>query len=657
MACFDLTQLDWTLEGWEPNGWRLGRTMETNTVITAAVRPIPARLPGSVQSALIREGIVPDWYEGLHSRDCEWVEHRNWIYEARLPAGAAPKGERVVLAADGLDYSGWILVDRREVASFSGALLPHRIDLTEWLSDGESHLIGIVFDLPPAEQGQMGYTCKSRYYKPRYNYGWDWCPRLVPIGVTGPLRLVTGAESAFAVRHIAAELLDDNRTGRVAVRIDAGPGAEEIRAELRDGDRVIGGATAAGWYGEAVLTLEDLAVEPWWPNGMGPTKTYTLALSATNAAGESLWTATRRLGFKRVAWLPCEGAPEGAEPWLCEVNGEPVFLQGVNWVPPCASYGDSADKDYSDLITLYRDMGCNIFRVWGGGILETETFYRLCDEAGILVWQEFPLSSSGINNTPPDDPEAIADVVRIAETYIERRAHHVSLLMWCGGNELTGKRNDTGADAPVDYSYPCIAALRDVVQRRDPFRRFVATSPTGPVFYATPDNYGKGIHHDVHGPWGFGPANGGFRDVEAWRAYWDGDDALFRSEVGMPAAATRAQFDRYSGGLEVWPPTSVYWLHSSSWWLQWDRYEKAIEGLEPDAALDEYIRVTQDVQAQAYAIAAATCKRRFPACGGFIIWMGHDCFPCPANNSVIDFMRNPKPAYHALREVFTGKAK
>ncbi|MEJ1731000.1 hypothetical protein SMA90_32230, partial [Escherichia coli] len=87
MACFDLTQLDWTLEGWEPNGWRLGRTMETNTVITAAVRPIPARLPGSVQSALIREGLMPDWYEGMHSRDCEWVEHRNWIYEARLPAG------------------------------------------------------------------------------------------------------------------------------------------------------------------------------------------------------------------------------------------------------------------------------------------------------------------------------------------------------------------------------------------------------------------------------------------------------------------------------------------------------------------------------------------------------------------------------------------
>ena len=125
----------------------------------------------------------------------------------------------------------------------------------------------------------------------------------------------------------------------------------------------------------------------------------------------------------------------------------------------------------------------------------------------------------------------------------------------------------------------------------------------------------------------------------------------------MPAAATRAQFDRYNGGLDVWPPVSAYWLHSSSWWLQWDRYEKAVEGLDPDAALEEYIRVTQDVQAQAYAIAAATCKRRFPACGGFIIWMGHDCFPCPANNSVIDFMRNPKPAYHALREVFTGKAK
>lgn len=656
MACFDLTQLDWTLEGWRPNAWRLGRTMETNTVITAEVGPLKAILPGSVQSALIRDGIIPDWYSGVRSRDCEWVEHRHWIYETRLPACAAPNGKRIVLRAEGLDYSGWILVDRREVAEFRGALIPHTIDLTQWLSDGESHLLGIVFDETPAEQGQIGYTVKSRYFKPRYSYSWDWCPRMAPIGITGALRLVSGAEAGCALLHVSAELLDDNRTGRVAARLTVDPHTSEVRVELRDGSCVVGSAAAEGWYGEAVVTLDGLSIEPWWPNGVGAAKTYELCVSAVDAAGETVWTTTRTIGFKRIEWRRCEGAPEGAEPWICVVNGTPVFLQGVNWVPPCGSYPDSADADYNALIALYREMGCNIFRVWGGGILETETFYRLCDEAGILVWQEFPLSSSGIDNEPPRDPAAIADLVRIAESYVERRGHHVSLLMWCGGNELTVKTPLTG-ETPVDYSHPCIAALSAVVERRDPTRRFIPSSPSGPVFYATPDHYGKGIHHDVHGPWGFGPAQGGFRDVEAWREYWAGDDALFRSEVGMPGAASCEQFERYHGGAAMWPPTTDYWRHSSAWWIQWDRYEQVVGSLDPDAGLDEYIRRTQDVQARAYAVAAASCKRRFPACGGFIIWMGHDCFPCAINNSVIDYMRKPKQAFYALREVFTGKAR
>ena len=95
-------------------------------------------------------------------------------------------------------------------------------------------------------------------------------------------------------------------------------------------------------------------------------------------------------------------------------------------------------------------------------------------------------------------------------------------------------------------------------------------------------------------------------------------------------------------------------MHTSSWWIMWDRYKPILVGLDADKALEQYVELTQHHQAEAYAIAASSCKRRFPKCGGFIIWMGHDLYPCPANNSVIDFDRKPKPAYHALKGVFRG---
>ncbi|MDQ1257502.1 MAG: beta-mannosidase, partial [Candidatus Hydrogenedentes bacterium] len=113
-----------------------------------------------------------------------------------------------------------------------------------------------------------------------------------------------------------------------------------------------------------------------------------------------------------------------------------------------------------------------------------------------------------------------------------------------------------------------------------------------------------------------------------------------------------ALIEHYAGHEPYWPPTTPWWMHISAWWLQWDTYGPELGAMDQAQGLAQYVQRTQTVQAQAYAIAAQRCKQRFPACGGFIIWMGHDCYPCPINNSVIDFDRQPKPAYHALREVF-----
>lgn len=563
----------------------------------------------------------------------------------------------LLFEADSLDYSGWILVNGRMAGKFEGPHKPVRMDLSTQLPDPrDPFILTIVFDTPPEVHGQVGYTSRTRELKPRYNYSWDWCPRLVPIGAFGGLRLRLGTDCALQPHGLRASLSADHQVGNIVFSIDFGPLCDPsagIRARMRliapdgsdiqESDQVL-------HLGTNSLSWSVMNPALWNPLGMGPQALYTAEIEVLEENGNLLRRICRRFGFKSVEWLPNPGAPADARPWLCAVNGREVFLQGVNWTPVRLAYPDTTDKEYEKLVGLYARMGCNLLRVWGGGFLETTAFYDACDRSGILVWQEFPLSSSGIDNRPPHDPQVITELCTVARHFIRTRQHHASLLLWCGGNELQtaleGEARET--NRPCDETDPCLAALAAITTAEDPGRRFVPTSPSGPVFAARREDFGKGLHHHVHGPWGFGD----FEGMDDWKAYWDQDDSTFRSEVGMPSANDSALFAAFGEGLPTWPPETPYWKHSAGWWTQKHRLFPRFAHLPDGEALDAYIEHSRNEQAEALAYAARACKARFPACSGFLVWMGHDCFPCPANTSIIDFLHQPKPAYHALRSVF-----
>jgi beta-mannosidase len=392
------------------------------------------------------------------------------------------------------------------------------------------------------------------------------------------------------------------------------------------------------------VAWEDLDVEPWWPNGEGLQPLYDLEIALLDRAGLVLDSVGRRLGFTTVEWTACEGAPPGADPWLCLVNGRQTFLQGVNWTPIRPNFADVTDDQYRHLLSLYRDMGCTLLRVWGGAVLEKEIFYSLCDEYGLLVWQEFPLSSSGLDNRPPDSAAAVEEMAEIVESYIERRGHHVSLAIWCGGNELQD-------GAPITFDHPMISRIADIVGRRDPDRRFLPSSPSGPRFSADAADFGKGVHWDVHGPWKVG----GELDGE-WRRYWEQNDALFHSEVGVSGASPASIIRGYKGNLPELPGTreNPLWRRSS-WWIDWPFF-LAEHGREP-ADLEEYVAWSQDRQRHGLAVAAEATRARFPRCGGFLVWMGHDSFPCTVNLSVVDFDGRLKPAGSELGNVYRSRAR
>jgi beta-mannosidase len=486
--------------------------------------------------------------------------------------------------------------------------------------------------------------------KPRFNYTWDWTSRLVQIGISDKLFLESG---------------DDLYLDEIVVQ--AGYDWQEQRGKLRLRGRVHGPVgplhkiriileNAAGKVLEAYaydpeefdngVEWQKLEVVLWNLHGHGPQTLYNVRVQLVER-GRTIDEQLRQVGFKQVEWRPCDGAPEGADPWICVVNDFPLFLQGVNWTPIRPNFADVADDEYRRRLEVYQELGCNVLRVWGGAFLEKEIFYNLCDEMGILVWQELPLSSSGLDNWPPEDEASICTMETIAQSYVERRSHHPSLLMWCGGNELQGglDGSKTGVGKPIDKNHPMMQRVEKVLSERDPWHRFVPASSSGPRFMADSAEFGQGLHWDVHGPWN---VTSSWEDYEN---YWQRDDSLLRSETGCPGASGADIIERYAGGLPTLPATldNPLWRRTS-WWIDWAELVEEF-GREPQN-LEEYCAWSQERQKRALVIAARECKKRFPACGGFIVWMGHDSFPCTSNTSILDFHGRPKPAALGLGQVF-----
>ncbi len=639
----DLSKLNWKISGWTPYFWRFANTLETGMTSQAEISEIPAQVPGSVQSALLRAVVIDDWNTGLNARKCEWVENRHWIFSTVIPSTWFKPSSMHELICDGLDYAGWIYANGVQIGAFKSSHLPQRFTIP---FDGETVdcRLQIVFDCPPRWLGQFGYTSQMTDWKPRFNYTWDWTARLVQTGIWDDIKLLVHDEAIIKEFRCYATLTDGQ--GDLFVRASV-PEGSLVYLSLNRGDTVVHHDVATSQEIAAGVRWQHLLVDKWTCNGNGEQPIYTLRCSFIMHSDLEEDSIEHQVGFRSVEWASCDDSPKDADPWICCINGVPTFLQGVNWTPIRPNFADVTDEQYRSLLTGYRDMGCNLLRVWGGGFLEKEVFYNICDELGLLVWQELPLSSSGLENWPPEDPASIEALASITRSYVERRQHHPSLIIWCGGNELQGGADGskTGGGRPVSGAHPLIAACKAVVSALDPSRRFLPTSSSGPTFTAESRDFGKSVHWDVHGPWKL------WATESEWAEYWSQDDALFRSETGAPGASPIDIITWAADSLSTMPcnEENPLWRRMS-WWIE--EPEFVAQHGRPPANLAEYVDWSQERQAKALVIAASACKGRFPKCGGFLVWMGHDSFPCPANTSIVDFLGRPKPAALELQKVF-----
>jgi beta-mannosidase len=647
----NLSSLEWKLWGYRPESWKMDFNFSELSGTKADYMNITVKVPGSVQQALKESGIIDDWNIGNNYINIEWIENRHWIFVTRIPDEWITAGTNVILNCLGLDDNGVIMVNGKQAGTFNNTFIPYQFNIAPFLKD-KNNTLAIVFECPPAYLGQIGYTSKIKDWKPRFYYGWDWVPRIVQVGIWNniflktsekenveieEIKIVTGADRIRELGNlkISAELTAAAFRGKVRIQLSAGTG-EKLIDEIIPATLLHSGKT---W--------DNLKIKRWWPNGSGEQVLYKLICTLYDINGTGQQVIERKVGFKNIEWLPCKDALPDADPWLCSVNNKPVFLQGVNWTPIRPNFADLKESDYRKLISTYKDLGVNIFRVWGGGFPEKDWLYDICDELGIMIWQEFPLSSSGLDNYPPETPEEILVMSKISESYVKRLRHHVSLLLWCGGNELY----ELGDIAPVTDKHPMIRCMKEIVKAEDPGRRFVTGSPSGPTIYGGLNNFGKGVSWDVHGPWTL-PFTTTDRTMNAVTNFWSLDDALFHSEVGVAGAMSAEMINKYRGKFPALPANmnNILW-RQVSWWIEWNDFLNDHNGREP-GSLEEYVDWSQNRQSTGLTIALKASKSRFPQCGGFIIWMGHDSYPCPVNTSIIDFDGNIKPVAIELSKIW-----
>lgn len=613
----------------------------------AAAAPgwLPARVPGAVIDDLLQAGEIPDIRVGRQSRAAEWVAERSWVYRRPVELPARRPGERVVLELDGVDPGGIVFWDGVEVGRLDGLYHRIRIDLTEMApaAPGGRHVLAVVVHPSPESEPQVGRTERVRVHSPRMNYGWDFSPRMRHQGVWREARLVIGAVQ-FAAVTARAELSADLVQGvvSVAATIEAA-GFVRFFAKLRmNGIVVADNATEARGSG-ATLRLELAHPEFWWPNGHGEQALYELQVTAIGDDGEAVWT--RQVGFRRVEFRANAGAPTDALPYTAVVNGIPVPLTGWNWVPADTLYGAVPAGRIEYLIGLAAASGARILRVWGGGLVEGEEFFNACDRAGLMVWQEFSQSSSGMQSAPATDAEFVSRLREEAERIVPALTHHPSLILWGGGNELA---DETG---PLDDDRsPALTALHEVVAERDPGRAWLPTSPTGPEFANRLDRIraNPAAQHDVHGPWEH-------QGLEGQHTLYNAGTSLAHTEFGVEGMTNLRSLYALIPAGQRWPAdkSNAVYRHLGEWWNNAPLVQELFGGRLD--TVERMQRASQLLQAMGLQYAVEADRRRWPHCSMVIPWQLNESFPNAWCTSSVDHRGDAKPAYHAVARAFRSE--
>lgn len=632
----------------------------------------PAQVPGCVHTDLLRHGKIADPFVGTNERDLQWIDKRDWEYAAEFDLPGEWMAEsRIELVFEGLDTYAEVTLNGASLLTADNMFRTWRVDAKPALRESgnrlavrfrsptrvgldllEAHGYGLPASNDDSVMGGLGDRKISVFTrKAPYHYGWDWGPRFVTSGIWKEVSLNGWSRGRIVDLHIRQDEITAE-TARVTAVV-------EIEAEASGQALLTIGADGMQWESEVrlkpgVQTVELPAVirQPrlWWCRGFGEPALYDFRAELL-LEGRTVDTRHVRTGLRSLRLIRQPDAQGSA--FHFELNGIPVFAKGANHIPGDSFVTDMNEARYRHEIASAAESNFNMLRVWGGGIYEQDAFYALCDEYGIMVWQDFMFACSMY---PGDD--AFLDSVRgEAEDNVRRLRNHPCIALWCGNNEIDtawSNYDENGgwgwkkayspeqrASIWADYESLFHRLLPDAVAKLAPGVPYWPSSPmqalTGDVHQHATNDSGRG---DIH-YWAVWHAK------EPFERYND-HVGRFMSEYGFQSFPEYRTVRAYAQEDELALESAVMLHHQKN-----GRGNQLIRAYaemyqKPPRDFVSFLYMSQVLQGEAMAMALEAHRRRKPYCMGSLYWQMNDCWPV-ASWSSMDYYGRWKAVQHYAR--------
>jgi beta-mannosidase len=615
-----------------------------------------ASVPGCVHTDLLRNGLIEDPFYRDNEKKLQWVGKTDWEYETTFAVGADVLARRnVELVFEGLDTYASVTLNGVSVLDADNMFRVWRADAKRALKKGDNTL-RVVFRSPINEvlprMKAVGYELpasndqgeKTSPYarKAPYQYGWDWGPRFVTSGVWRPVKLEAWDDARISDFHVAQKELrrDDARMSAVVELVsDADADATVLVEDAAGGSRLAERAVRLRpGTNRVALDFRINAPRLWWPAGLGSQNVYRFRARALRGA-RVLDEAATRAGLRTLELR--QQADRWGKSFEFVVNGVPVFAKGGNWIPADIFPTRVTREKYRRLLESVRDANMNMVRVWGGGIYEQDDFYELCDELGLLVWQDFMFACSMY----PGDKDFLENVRREAFDNVRRLRKHPSVALWCGNNEVETAWHHWGWKQSLppklwdDYLKIFHDVLPRVVAEQDPSRPYWPSSPSSNLEEDADSQRTGDVHY-----W------------EVWHAskpfeFYERQFPRFMSEYGFQSFPLIETVNTYTTPADHDIESPVMLAHQKHPRGNQLVREYMLREYPEPKDFESFLYVSQVLQAEGIRVGTEHFRRIRPRNMGALYWQVNDCWPV-ASWSGMDYFGRWKALHYYARRFF-----
>lgn len=612
-------------------------TLSINT--PSGYRSYPAKVPGSVHTDLIASSVIGDIRIDGTEAEQEWIRNEDSRYTCVIDAEAKLVNHE--LNFKGLDTLATISINGVQCLQTENMHRSYSIDVSKEIIDSQLEM-SIDFQAPLPEalkrQAEMGiypnpYDMPYNYFrKMACSFGWDWGPITLTSGIWKPIFINSWDEGILDSVSYIPDVIQGVPVLRVMVQSRGTAKKLQIQISDSQGDFL---QFEKELEQDFVLELPNLKI--WHPRGFGEPNLYDVKVTLLNDLGDGVDEFSKRVGFRSVSLD--RSSFDSSEMFAIMVNGQRVWARGVNWIPDDPFPHRVGKDEYRKRINDLFSVEVNAIRVWGGGIYESDDFYDLCDELGIIVWQDFLFACAAY----PENQDMFHEITAEATEAVSRLSNHPSLVMWCGGNEcIEGfqhwgwqERLD-GKDWGLKYF---MEILPSVLKINDGSRPYLPNSPFSFVHSDVKD-FSSGTNH-IWDVWN----ERGYQRYEEYKP-------SFAAEFGYNGPGSWRTLTRSIGKENLDSRDPDLATHQKAF----DGMDKIAAGLKREFAIDliegpAWYFAAQLVQARAVEVGLKHFRSLYETCSGSMLWQYNDMWPA-ISWAVLDSSSSRKLSWYAMREAY-----